>query len=196
MYDLQLSNQQTLNGPRSADAYGGLDPDARTYLRAATSLFNHACALGRLRMLWALLTRRPARLLDLAHEAPAGVVSGGHYAGMQTVAIADIRGSEGRSGDFDLAFNPRHERLRERWLGIAMARCAGAALPAVKLIRLNGIYFVRDGHHRISVARALGEAFIEAEVTVWSAPGNTPTADAQPMPVVGQMSAAACGAEL
>jgi hypothetical protein len=40
-------------------------------------------------------------------------------------------------------------------------------MPPVELIRVGDVYFVRDGHHRVSVARALGQAYIDAEVTVW-----------------------------
>jgi len=40
-------------------------------------------------------------------------------------------------------------------------------MPAVELIKVGEVYAVRDGHHRISVARALGEDFIDARVTAW-----------------------------
>jgi ParB-like chromosome segregation protein Spo0J len=43
----------------------------------------------------------------------------------------------------------------------------GLTLPPVDLIRVGESYFVRDGHHRVSAARALGQAFIEATVTEW-----------------------------
>jgi hypothetical protein len=86
------------------------------------------------------------------------------YAGIQSVPIERIRGSEGRSEDFDNAFNPLHERSLSRWLSVASVRLAGAAVPPVELIQSGEVYFVRDGHHRISVAKALGEQFIDAEV--------------------------------
>jgi hypothetical protein len=88
-----------------------------------------------------------------------------HYLGVQSVPIERIQGSEGRIEDFDNAFNPVHERSRSRWLSVASVRLAGAELPPVELIQVGDIYFVRDGHHRISVAKALGERFIDAEVT-------------------------------
>jgi hypothetical protein len=52
-------------------------------------------------------------------------------------------------------------------LSIAVARLNGQAMPAVELIKVGGVYAVRDGHHRISVAQALGEEFIDAQVTAW-----------------------------
>ncbi len=114
------------------------------------------------------------RLLPGAHAALlplAGTRQGAeldrHYAGVQTVAIRSIRGSEGRLIDFDAEFRPLHDRTRDRWVSVAAARLRGTRLPPVELIKSGDDYFVRDGHHRISVARALGEEFIEANVTVW-----------------------------
>jgi hypothetical protein len=101
-------------------------------------------------------------------------------AGLQTVAIAQILGSEGRSTDFDRDFYPLHDHNRERWLGIARARQEGKALPVVSLVQIGDVYFVRDGHHRISVARALGQEEIEARVTVWQATGPLPWETAAP----------------
>ncbi|MBK5109139.1 MAG: hypothetical protein JJE12_13460 [Anaerolineales bacterium] len=64
----------------------------------------------------------------------------------------------------DDAFNPLHDRLRSRWLSVASARLSGKELPPVEVIHMGGVYFVQDGHHRISVAKALGEQFVDAEV--------------------------------
>jgi hypothetical protein len=61
-----------------------------------------------------------------------------------------------------------------RWLRVAAARDQGKVLPPVVLVQVEDVYFVRDGHHRISVARALGQLDIEAEVTVWQVPGPLP----------------------
>jgi hypothetical protein len=47
-------------------------------------------------------------------------------------------------------------------------------LPAVDLIQIGDVYFVRDGHHRISVGRAMGQEIIDAEVTVWEVAGPLP----------------------
>ena len=51
---------------------------------------------------------------------------------------------------------------------VATAREEGRGLPPVQLIRVGETFFVQDGHHRVSVARARGELDIEAEVTEWS----------------------------
>ncbi len=89
--------------------------------------------------------------------------------GPRTVALRDIRGSvnPGRTHDFDAVFRPLTNHSKERWTGIANARWGGRRLPNVSLIEANGAYYVQDGHHRVSVARALGDRDIEANVTAW-----------------------------
>ena len=87
------------------------------------------------------------------------------YRGMQTVPIAKIVGSEGRSRDFNRAFLPRHDKMMRRWMNIDVAHYENVILPPIKLFEIGGAYFVRDGNHRVSVARMQGAEFIDAEVT-------------------------------
>lgn len=112
------------------------------------------------------LTGRSRNLLDLTTEISHRRILRQHYAGSRTVAINRIKGSEGRSTDFDCDFNPLHTRTSDRWMSIANARAHGDTLPLVELIQLGDDYFVRDGHHRISVAQALGEEYIDARVII------------------------------
>jgi hypothetical protein len=63
-------------------------------------------------------------------------------------------------------FYPTQERSRTRWMGIALEKLPGRDLPPVELIQIGDSYYVRDGHHRISVSRAMGQDFIDAEITV------------------------------
>lgn len=87
--------------------------------------------------------------------------------GIQTVSIRQIRGSEGRGADFDRAWRPLRSDSKERWTSIASAQMREVGLPAVDLIKIGEVYFVRDGHHRISVARTRGQVEIEANVIEW-----------------------------
>lgn len=80
------------------------------------------------------------------------------------VPLDQIVGSESRNGDFDDQFNPLNANLRNRWIGIAAARQMGVTLPAVELVQNGDRYYVRDGHHRISVAKAMGQMDIEARI--------------------------------
>jgi hypothetical protein len=133
----------------------------------AADLFSAAFAAGRARRLMAAITRRPNTLRSLGADHVKG--GGAHYAGLKPVALDDIRGSEGRQEDFDDRFNPLSARTRQRWESVAGALAEGIGLPPVELTQIENSYYVRDGHHRVSVMRAMGEQEIEARVTVWNA---------------------------
>ncbi len=85
--------------------------------------------------------------------------------GLQVVQLSAIVGTVDRGRDFDRRFRPTSPRVRSRWEEIAAAMRRGEALPPVDLLKVGEIYFVRDGHHRVSVASALGHADIDAYVT-------------------------------
>ena len=87
------------------------------------------------------------------------------YAGVMSVPLAEITGDENPKQDFDYQFHPMMAKLKNRWVNVAVAKKMGVCLPLVTLLRIGPIYFVRDGHHRISVAKVMGEEFIDAEVT-------------------------------
>lgn len=135
--------------------------------RAAQQLFQRAYTLGWLGKLRVILTGQSSYLLNLAEVEANHAVGSRYSAGQQEVPVRQIQGSEGRCLDFDRNFYPLKDHLKNRWLRVAMAWHLGIALPPVELIKLGEIYFVRDGHHRISVAKALGRTEIEAEVRVW-----------------------------
>ena len=86
------------------------------------------------------------------------------YVGMRYVAIDDIVGSEGRYNDFTREFLPEKKNLRARWQKVDEAHYKDIILPPIKCYQLGGVYFVRDGNHRVSVARRQGREFIDAEV--------------------------------
>jgi hypothetical protein len=112
-----------------------------------------------------LLTRRRDHLLPLADVreilGPAEEI----YRGVRPVPVKSIVGSEGRYNDFTRSFLPRHRHLRGRWMRVDTARYMDISLPAIRLYEIGGVYFVRDGNHRVSVASASGVEFIDAEVT-------------------------------
>ena len=74
-------------------------------------------------------------------------------------------GSVDRAARLRPRLPPHHPRTRGRWERIAAARRRGEALPPISLYRVGDLYFVRDGHHRVSVARAMGDTVIDAYVT-------------------------------
>lgn len=132
----------------------------------SVQLFDRIVVRGRLRRIWSRLIRQPHQLLNLAEVQAGGVHGASYYGGLQTVVVDRIRGSLERSYDFDDSFFPYREHVKERWVRVAMARHLGISLPPVRLVQVGSLYFVEDGHHRISVARALGQEQIEAEVTI------------------------------
>ena len=86
------------------------------------------------------------------------------YRGIQTVPISKIVGSLNRYQDFDHQFLPIQTHTRERWVRIDAARLRDEELPPIELYKVGEAYFVRDGNHRVSVARERGQEFIDAEV--------------------------------
>src|ERR671926_2003482 len=85
--------------------------------------------------------------------------------GLQIVPLDAIVGTVDRAVDFDRGFRPTSARLRSRWERIAAAQRRGEALPPVSLYKVGDLYFVRDGHHRVSVAKSLARGDIDAYVT-------------------------------
>jgi hypothetical protein len=85
--------------------------------------------------------------------------------GLLTVAVDSIVGSVDRGRDFDRSFRPTSPRVRKRWERIATALRRGEPMPPIDVYRVGELHFVRDGHHRVSVAHALGLPTIEAYVT-------------------------------
>lgn len=86
-------------------------------------------------------------------------------AGLKVVPLDQIVGSVDRGRDFDRRFRPTSARSRGRWEQIAAAARRGEAFPPVDLMKVGQLYFVRDGHHRVSVARALARTDIDGYVT-------------------------------
>lgn len=149
--------------------------------QAATKrLYAHARSQAWWGQLRSALTGRSNHLLALAEIDAIGTLGTRRYAGIQTVPTRHICGSQGRVHDFDRDFNPLQDHNKGRWLSVAGARQRGKSLPPVDLVQVGSIYFVQDGHHRISVARALGQQDIEAEVTVWQVAGPLPRETPQP----------------
>ena len=141
---------------------------------AADNLFAQARRRAGKGQFWSRLTGRMAGLLALEQLRAVCIVQTESDGGVRAVPISQIRGSEGRSHCFNRDFDPLDDHTRERWLNIAMIRQQGRTLPLVALVQVGEFYFVQDGHHRISVARALGQKAIEARVIVWQVSGPLP----------------------
>jgi uncharacterized ParB-like nuclease family protein len=98
--------------------------------------------------------------------AAAGM-EGKAFGGVQEIPLDRVVGSaaaEVKATDFDPGFLPINRRLRERWTRIYKAMVEGDELPPIDVYRLDGYYYVIDGHHRVSVARNLGRDVVNARV--------------------------------
>jgi hypothetical protein len=91
--------------------------------------------------------------------------TGERQLGLRIVALDTIIGSVDRARDFDCWFHPRAKVKRQRWIQLALAQRRGEYIPPVDLYRIGDLHFVRDGHHRVSVALALHLDTIDGFVT-------------------------------
>ncbi|MFI7678807.1 chromosome partitioning protein ParB [Actinophytocola sp. NPDC049390] len=85
--------------------------------------------------------------------------------GLQVITLDSIVGSVDRSREFDRRFRPTSGQVRERWQRLALAARRGESIPPIEVYRVGDMHFVVDGHHRVSVAHALGLKTIDAYVT-------------------------------
>ena len=121
-----------------------------------------------LERLAARLRREPADfhvILPFEEVVKALGYRGERYVGLETVPLDSIVGSVDRTRDFDRSFRPTSRRTRKRWERMATAARRGEAFPPVDLYRIGDVHFVKDGHHRVSIARAQGLPDIDAYVT-------------------------------
>jgi hypothetical protein len=91
-------------------------------------------------------------------------IGGPIYRGIKTIRVDQIAGSLNRYQEFDRAFLPRDDQLASRWQSVNRAFYQDINLPPVVLYKVGQVYFVVDGHHRVSVAREQGQEYIDAEV--------------------------------
>jgi len=117
-----------------------------------------------LNSVWASISGQPQTLLSYDEIKEKLRIGGPIYRGIQTVRVDQIAGSLNRYHEFDRVFMPANDQLAERWQSVNRAFYKEISLPPVVLYKVGQVYFVVDGHHRVSVAREQGQVFIEAEV--------------------------------
>lgn len=117
-----------------------------------------------LNQIWSVVSGQPSQLLSYEEIKEKLRIGGPIYRGVQTVPVEQIVGSLNRYHQFDRAFLPTQDDLSGRWQKIDRAFYKDINLPPIVLYKVGQVYFVVDGHHRVSVAREQGQLFIEAEV--------------------------------
>lgn len=126
--------------------------------------FNDAYQKGFWRSVLGWITRNKSELLPYDEVRKALPIKGQHYIGVKEVPLDRIVGSVNRYHDFDRAFLPRQTHTRERWENVDIAHLQDIILPPIEVFKIGDIYFVKDGNHRVSVARQKGAAYIDALV--------------------------------
>lgn len=126
--------------------------------------FSKAISKGFVQELKALLSRRSKKLLPFDDVKERLELWYGKEIGVKTVPLNSIIGSQGRYRNFSRHFLPLEESLRNRWKQIEIAVESGKELPPVELYKVCNAYFVKDGHHRVSVVKAKKKVSIEAKV--------------------------------
>jgi hypothetical protein len=151
--------------------------------RRVQSDFSRARFRSFLNRVRSVLLGRPTELLSYDEVKQSLHVGGPIYRGLQTVRVGEIVGSLNRYHQFDRAFLPVEDQLAARWEDIDLAFYRDISLPPVLLYKVGRVYFVVDGHHRVSVAREQGQEFIDAEVRECATKVNI-TADLKPEDLV------------
>ena len=169
------------NAHVAADAAAAFDRNARRGCAARLPALTAPCGARATRGEAARRARRRRGRAAVQRGDGSTRIRLGTRLGREVVPLDAIVGTVDRGRDFDRRFRPTSCRVRSRWEHIAAAVRRGEALPPVDLLKIGEIYFVSDGHHRVSVARALGLKEIDAYVTEMqtasapSARSNSPT---------------------
>ncbi len=90
--------------------------------------------------------------------------------GLHEIPLGKIIGSVGRYREFTRSFLPRDSSIKERWERIYAAAQGMQGLPPIEVYQVGNVYFVKDGNHRVSVAREMGAKTIQAYVREFSSP--------------------------
>jgi hypothetical protein len=136
------------------------------HLRAQDD-FDSARARAFRRSLRSILTGRAHTLKSIEPLLRAAGLEGRAAGGTQEIPVDRIVGSassDAKASDFDPGFLPVNRRMRDRWTRIYQAMVEGDELPPIDVYKVDGSYYVIDGHHRVSVARTLGRPTINARV--------------------------------
>ena len=132
--------------------------------QVARSDFSHAYFKSFVRSILSWMHNESNDLLPFDEVRKHIPIRGQHYLGLQQIETDKIVGSVSRFNDFDRAFLPRQTHTRGRWESVDRAYFADVILPPIDVYKLGDIYFVKDGNHRVSVARERGQAYMDAYI--------------------------------
>jgi hypothetical protein len=149
--------------------------------------FAHARFKAYWNRILSILAGQPTTLLSYNEVKEKLHIGGPIYRGVKTVEVKKIVGSLNRYHQFDRAFLPLEDQISNRWQSIDRAFYQDVNLPPVVLYKVGEVYFVVDGHHRVSVAREQGQLDIDAEVRECSTKVNiTPELKTEDLEILGE----------
>jgi len=156
-------------------------------MRRAETDFSVARLKAFLNRIRSIVSGQPRELLSYEEVRKTLHIGGSIYRGVEDVPVKDIVGSLNRYHDFDRAFLPARGTIAPRWENIDLAFYRNIGLPPVLLYKVGRVYFVVDGHHRVSVAREQGLESIEAEVRECNSRVNiTPDLKPEDLVILGE----------
>ena len=149
--------------------------------------FAHARSKAFWNRILSILGGQPTTLLSYDEVKEKLHIGGPIYRGVKSVEVKKIVGSLNRYHQFDRAFLPLEDQIANRWQSIDRAFYQDVNLPPVVLYKVGEVYFVVDGHHRVSVAREQGQMEIDAEVRECSTKVNiTPDLKPEDLEILGE----------
>lgn len=143
-----------------------INAESIAYIRSESE-FNRARVKAFLQMIMGLIKGHKLHLLSFDEIVEKLRLKQSVYKGLQDIPIDNIGGSTGRYEDFTRHFLPRtsDKRDKERWRNIYTLAVTGKGFPPIDVYKIDQVYFVKDGNHRVSVARELGWETIQGFVT-------------------------------
>jgi hypothetical protein len=161
-----------------------MSEELNSRVRADFSRARFKAFLNRIR---STVSGQPTTLLSYDDVKAKLHIGGPIYRGVQTVRVDQIVGSLNRYHQFDRAFLPVEDQIASRWQNVDRAFYKDISLPPILLYKVGQVYFVVDGHHRVSVAREQGQEFIDAEVRECATKVNiTPDLKPEDLVVLGE----------
>jgi nucleotide-binding universal stress UspA family protein len=119
---------------------------------------------AKLRALLAHVTGERVQLLSFDEISQKLKFQGSSDQGVQDIPLDSVVGSVGRYLDFTREFLPLRSTDQERWSRVQVAMLSQEGVPPIDVYKLGDVYFVKDGNHRVSVARQFGATHIQANV--------------------------------
>jgi nucleotide-binding universal stress UspA family protein len=146
------------------------DGDSTGWIVAAEHGFDRARRRAFFESVMGQLRGRPTSLLPFEEvKAKLGLLPSSDR-GLHEIPLGQIVGSVGRYREFSRSFLPRDDTIRERWKRIYAAAQGMRGLPPIEVYQVGEVYFIKDGNHRVSVARQMGAESIQAYVAEFVSP--------------------------